>query len=525
MAEIRIRNAGPQVLKTLDRASIVNDRMIEHSLRKKESFTGGRGQEQARPDVWAENRMGVAARRNAYGAERTVFQGAKSAQRRILRRKRIQETEKKVQSARQSAKASAFAQRRGEAVREAAHASHGGGARAAVKYRELYQQQARKATIRKLQQQTRKASRKAGKSIRETVKQVGRALRLAIQSGKALIGLLAAGGTTALLVVIVCILFGAAFATFGDESADNYIEVSPEVEAYSPVIARFAAQYGIGEYVELIKAVMMQESGGRGTDPMQCSESPYNKRYSHAPGSIKSAEYSIDCGVHYLADCLKAAKCKSPLDMDRIRLALQGYNYGNGYIPWAIKRDGGYTVANAIAFSNMQAKKHGWDSYGDKQYPAHVLRYYPYGNYNIGVPNTAIVQVAAKEIGNHGGKKFWSWYGYSNRVSWCGCFVSWVGTKCGYVQSGTMPKFSYVPDGINWFKSHHQWQGRNFKPTPGCLIFIDWHGDGTRDHVGIVEKCDGKRVYTIEGNSSDQVARRSYPVGHYEILGYGIIKF
>ena len=58
-----------------------------------------------------------------------------------------------------------------------------------------------------------------------------------------------------------------------------------------------------------------------------------------------------------------------------------------------------------------------------------------------------------------------------------------------------------------------------------CLIFFDWHGDGTRDHVGIVEKCDGKRVYTIEGNSSDQVARRSYPVGYYEILGYGIVKF
>ena len=146
--------------------------------------------------------------------------------------------------------------------------------------------------------------------------------------------------------------------------------------------------------------------------------------------------------------------------LDRIRLCLQGYNYGNGYIPWAIRRDGGYTVANAIAFSNMQAKKHGWDSYGDKQYPAHVLRYYQYGNYNIGVPNTAIVQLAAKEIGNHGGKKFWS-----------------------------------------------------------------WHGDGTRDHVGFVEKCDGKRVYTIEGNTSDQVARRSYPVGYYEILGYGIVKF
>ena len=521
MAEIRMRNAGPQVIKTLDRASIVNDRIIEHSLMTNDSFTEARTQGQARPDAWAQSRMGGAARQNVNGAERTMFRAVKTAQHRILHRKRVQGAEKRMRGA----GASAFAERREDVVRETARTGSRGSVKAAANGRQLAQMQARKAAIRKLQQRAQKTSQRAGKSVRETVKRAGRALRLAVESSKALIGLLTGGGAIALIVIVVCVLFGAAFATFGDESADNFIEVSPEVEAYSPVIARYAAQYGISEYVELIKAVMMQESGGRGTDPMQCSESPYNKKYSHAPGSIKDPEYSIDCGVHYLADCLKAAKCKSPLDVDRIRLALQGYNYGNGYIPWAIRRDGGYTVANAIAFSNMQAKKHGWDSYGDKQYPAHVLRYYPYGNYNIGVPNTAIVQVAAKEIGNRGGKKFWSWYGFKSRVSWCGCFISYVGSKCGYVQSGIMPKFSYVPDGVNWFKSHHQWQGRNFRPTPGCLIFIDWNGDGTRDHVGLVEKCDGKRVYTIEGNSSDQVARRSYPVGYYEILGYGIIKY
>ena len=29
--------------------------------------------------------------------------------------------------------------------------------------------------------------------------------------------------------------------------------------------------------------------------------------------------------------------------------------------------------------------------------------------------------------------------------------------------------------------------------------------DGTCDHVGIVERCDGTTVYTIEGNSGDAV--------------------
>lgn len=109
---------------------------------------------------------------------------------------------------------------------------------------------------------------------------------------------------------------------------------------------------------------MMQESGGRGKDPMQASECGYNKKYPKKPNGIKDPEYSIDCGVHYLSDNLSAAKAKSPVDMDRIKLALQGYNYGSGYIPWAMKK------------------------YGDPDYVEHVLRYYPYGNYSYDVINT-----------------------------------------------------------------------------------------------------------------------------------------
>ena len=44
---------------------------------------------------------------------------------------------------------------------------------------------------------------------------------------------------------------------------------------------------------------------------------------------------------------------------------------------------------------------------------------------------------------------------------------------------------------------------------------------GTSDHVGIVEKCEGGRVYTIEGNSSDQVRQRNYAVDYGAIMGYG----
>ena len=76
-----------------------------------------------------------------------------------------------------------------------------------------------------------------------------------------------------------------------------YTPVSAEVEAYEPLIQKYAKQYGIPEYVELIKAVMMQESGGRGLDPMQAAEGSFNTRYPHEPNGIQDPEYSIECGV------------------------------------------------------------------------------------------------------------------------------------------------------------------------------------------------------------------------------------
>ena len=60
--------------------------------------------------------------------------------------------------------------------------------------------------------------------------------------------------------------------------------------------------------------------------------------------------------------------------MENIKLALQSYNYGNGYLEWA-KARGGYTLANAAEFSDMMAQRMGWSSYGDKQYVPHVLQY------------------------------------------------------------------------------------------------------------------------------------------------------
>ena len=160
------------------------------------------------------------------------------------------------------------------------------------------------------------------------------------------------------------------------------INLSDEVLSYRPAVERIAAKYGMSEYVELILAVMMQESGGRGLDVMQAAEGSFNTKSPHKPNGITDPEYSIECGIQELKYALEKAGCTGPTDLDRIKLALQGYNYGSGYIDWAMERDGGYTKENAIAYSDMMCARPSWpyDRYGDKEYVEHVLRYYQITN-------------------------------------------------------------------------------------------------------------------------------------------------
>ena len=369
--------------------------------------------------------------------------------------------------------------------------------------------------IRRIQK-TARAGENTFKAARAAVEVVART----VQSMIAALG--AAGAVMVLLLVImVGIIGGAAFSG----SSESNEALSQEVLSYTATIQKYANQYGIPEYVSVIQAIMMQESGGRGTDPMQSSECPYNTRYSNSPNAIQDADYSIQVGIQYYADCLREAGCTSPQDMDKLKLSLQGYNYGNGYITWAIQKYGGYSAENALQFSNEQAASHGWSAYGDPEYVPHVLRYYSSGGLFAGLfgGNGQIVSVALTQLGNEGGQKFWSWYGFDSHVAWCACFASWCGDQAGLIESGKMPKFSLCDDGIAWFQSKGKWKSRGYSPAPGTLIFFDWNGDGTSDHVGIVEKTEGSTVYTVEGNSSDAVNKRSYDINNGTIMGYGIL--
>lgn len=142
----------------------------------------------------------------------------------------------------------------------------------------------------------------------------------------------------------------------------------------------------------------------------------------------------------------------------------------------------------------------------------------------LGGGNEDLVAVAQSQVGNVGGAPYWSWYGFSSRVEWCAIFVSWCAGQCGLLDSGPIPRFSGVGTGVNWFQSRGQWLPGSATPEPGMLVFFKWYSSDAliADHVGIVERVENGRVYTIEGNSNDMVRRNSYPVGYGEILGYGV---
>ena len=169
----------------------------------------------------------------------------------------------------------------------------------------------------------------------------------------------------------------------------------------------------------------------------------------------------------------------------------------------AIAVGGGYLAGNAI---------------GNKTYADEIKKVVSV------VGDKPIIKVAMGQLGNKGGKPFWSWYGFKQREEWCALFVSWCEDQCGYLKSEAAPKFAIVSDGADWFVLRDQWRLMGDTPEPGDLIFFDWEQDGARDHVGIVTAVVDDKVFTVEGNSSDLCRQKRYSLDDPVIYGYGVIK-
>lgn len=155
--------------------------------------------------------------------------------------------------------------------------------------------------------------------------------------------IIAASGVFVLIffmLLFVVILFS------DDEGGSSNIQyggvnVSAEVLAHKSIVEKYAREYGIEEYVNVLLAIIQVESGGTVEDVMQSSES-----LGLPPNSL-STEESIKQGCKYFAALLQSAESKG-CDLNSV---IQSYNYGGGFLNYVSSRGKKYTYELAESFA------------------------------------------------------------------------------------------------------------------------------------------------------------------------------
>ena len=146
---------------------------------------------------------------------------------------------------------------------------------------------------------------------------------------------------------------------------------------------------------------------------------------------------------------------------------------------------------------------------------------------NTGDQATDLVEVARTQVGYHEGTnnytKYNVWFGslngYGYNYAWCQTFVAWCANQAG-IPTSMIPRVSGTVSGMDFFKKNGTWKDAGITPEKGDIIYL--HSKSSSGyHVGIVADVSGGQISTIEGNSSDRVAERSYSVGNSSIVGYG----
>ena len=290
---------------------------------------------------------------------------------------------------------------------------------------------------------------------------------------------------TGLILLVVITLFIGTFSVLAQDGGSNtqIYSLCEEVLAYEETITKYAQEYGIEDYVSLIEAIMMQESGGKGNDPMQSSESGYNEKYPRVPNGITDAEYSIEVGVHTFSDCLSKANVSDKSDTEHIYLALQGYNYGSGYIDWAINNFGGYSKYNAQLFSDNKKQELSTSVYGDPEYVDHVMRYVGITfrggtNPNFNNLEAWVTKNPYAQAGLYGQCTWFAW----------GRFYEIYGYDPGFTGNGW--------DCVDQLLAAHPDKfERSTTPVAGAVF----SGIG-KNHVGIVIDYDGTNITIQDGN-------------------------
>ena len=115
-------------------------------------------------------------------------------------------------------------------------------------------------------------------------------------------------------------------------------------------------------------------------------------------------------------------------------------------------------------------------------------------------------------------------YAVKNTDDWCDVFVTTIFQREGL--SDLVGRECGVERHIQIFKRLGIWnEDGGSTPKAGDIITFNWDqdsqpNDGFADHIGIVESVSNGIIHTIEGNSNDQVRRKTYRIGHGNIRGF-----
>ena len=379
----------------------------------------------------------------------------------------------------------------------------------------------------------RAAARAAVVAAKVAAKATIAAVKAIIAATKALIAAIAAGGWIAVLViVIICLiglLIGSCFGIFfsGEDSGSGY--------TMQNVVQEINDDYQ--QQIDTTKANLshdvLEMSGSRAVWPEVLAV--YAVKTTTAPDNPQEVATIDDSKKAILTDIFWEMNQISSRTETRTETVITETDDGHGNI---VETESTVTQTYLYITVSHKTAEEMAEQYGfDKEQKEQLAELLAEENrslwsavlYGIYTEDGAIVSVALSQVGNVGGEPYWSWYGFSGRVEWCACFVSWCANECGYIDTGVIPQYAGCVNGVQWFKDRGQWMDGSAEPAPGMIIFFDWDDengqDGLSDHTGIVEKVENGRVYTIEGNSGDSVRQNSYPVGHYEVLGYGCPDF
>ena len=136
-----------------------------------------------------------------------------------------------------------------------------------------------------------------------------------------------------------------------------------------------------------------------------------------------------------------------------------------------------------------------------------------------------IIELAKAQLGNDY-NTYCKDMGYSYRIEWCACFISWLAEELDITD--IIPVDMSCNSQIAKFKDMGVWHtDKNFQT--GDILYYDWDISGDADHVGIIEKVAGNTLTVIEGNNgnypNDRVRRREISSASSLIYGYARPKY